>query len=109
MADRLQIDTTTRAGDPGSTTLEDVLKALPRNKQLILHWDAASNRAVANVAGSSVATGEDVASAVGAAFARHLTTVQVENPLRKREPSYISPLKRPLAGDTIPPGSIPGR
>lgn len=105
----LQITFDTPLGDTQTLALADLLKALPRNKTLMLRYSPTDATVVANFGGDVVASDPDTATAIAKAYAAFLLTVRIENPNRKKEPSYVQPdLKRkPLAGHTIPWGSLP--
>jgi hypothetical protein len=105
----LTITFDTPLGDTQTLQLADLLKALPRNKTLMLRYSPTDAKVVANFGGDVVASDPDTATAIAKAYAAFLNTVQIENPRRKTEPSYVQPdLKRkPLAGQTIPWGSLP--
>jgi hypothetical protein len=108
MAD-LTIEFDTPLGDTQTLQLADLLKALPRNKTLMLRYSASDAKVVANFGGDVVASDADTATAISKAYAAFLLTVRIENPNRKKEPSYVQPdlRRKPLAGNTIPWGSLP--
>ena len=109
MADDLTIHIVTPSGDEQDVSLTDALRALPRHKQLMMHFSSTDNKVIANFGGGTVASGDTPTAAIEAAYNLFLQQVQIENPRRKTEPSYVQPnLKRkPLAGETIPFGSLP--
>jgi hypothetical protein len=108
MPDDLAITFTTPLDDTQTARLKDVLRALPRARTLMLRCSSSDGKVIANFGGDAIAEGDDVASAVGAAYTEFLKTVRLENLNRKAEPSYVQPnLRRPLAGDTIPWGALP--
>lgn len=105
----LTLHIVTPSGDQQDVSLTDALRALPKNKQLMVHFSPADNKVIANFGGGAVASGDDPASAIEAAYNLFLQTVQIENPQRKLSGSYVQPdlRRRPLAGETIPWGSLP--
>ena len=99
----------TPVGSTDTTTIEGVLKALPKNKQLMLHWSDGDSKVIANFGGGHVASGADVPTAVAAAYAKFLAVAQIGKQLERRNASFVGVAhKRPLAGETIPKGAIAG-
>jgi len=108
MADT-KLSINTPAGETDTTSLENVLKALPKHKQLMLHWSDGDNKVIANFGGGHVASGEDVSTAVAAAYEKHLADAKIGRQLETKNASFIgTALRRPLAGETIPKGAIAG-
>ena len=109
MADDLSIHVVTLSGEEQDVALADLLKTLPRNRTLMLRYSTSDNKVVANFGGDNAASGDDTALAIAAAYSAFLKGVQIENPQRKRDPSYVAPnlTRKPLAGHTIPFGSLP--